>query len=52
MILAGGFSPETAKAAVDDEYRDKEVAIAFGRAFVTNPDLVQRLRHGAELMQR
>lgn len=51
IVLAGGFSPETAKKAVDEEYKDKDVAIAFGRAFVTNPDLVQRLKDGTELRE-
>lgn len=51
MILAGGFAPASAKQAVDEEYKSKEVAIAFGRAFVTNPDLVQRLKNGTELRE-
>lgn len=51
IVLAGGFSPETARAAVDEQYRGKDVAIAFGRAFVTNPDLVQRLRDGLDLIE-
>lgn len=51
ILLAGGFNPETAKKAVDEEHRKKDVAIAFGRAFVTNPDLVQRLRDGVELVE-
>jgi NADPH2 dehydrogenase len=51
IVLAGGFSPEMAKKAVDEEYRGKEVAIAFGRAFVTNPDLVRRLKDGDELRE-
>ena len=51
IVLAGGFTPQTAKVAVDDQYCDKEVAIAFGRAFVTNPDLVQRLKDDIELVE-
>jgi NADPH2 dehydrogenase len=50
-VLAGGFSPEMTKKAIEEEYRDKEVAIAFGRAFVTNPDLIQRLKNGNELRE-
>ena len=49
ILLAGGYHSETAKAAVDNDYPDKEVAVAFGRAFVTNPDLVQKLRDGIKL---
>lgn len=51
LVLAGGFSPQTAKAAVDEEYKDYEVAVAFGRAFVTNPDLVRRLKDGVDLIE-
>lgn len=50
LMLAGGFSPESAQEAVDSTYRDKDVGIVFGRAFVTNPDLVKRLRDGIELV--
>ena len=51
VILAGGFSPATAREAVDEQYQDKEIAIAFGRAFVTNPDLVRRLCDGVNLVE-
>lgn len=50
IVLAGGFSPETAKYAVDEEQRDRNIAIAFGRAFVTNPDLVRKLKDGVQLV--
>lgn len=50
IIAAGGYSPDTARVAVDEEYRDLDVGIAFGRAFVTNPDLVARLRNGQDLV--
>lgn len=49
ILLAGGYSPEMAKMAVDNAYPDRNIAIAFGRAFVTNPDLVTKLRNGLEL---
>jgi NADPH2 dehydrogenase len=51
LVLAGGFSPETAKLAVDETHADRDVAIAFGRAFVTNPDLVQKLQDGRQLIE-
>ena len=51
IILAGGYSPEEAKKAVDETYRDREVLIAFGRAFVKNPDLVHKLKTGSALVQ-
>ncbi|CZT19802.1 related to NADPH2 dehydrogenase chain OYE2 [Ramularia collo-cygni] len=51
IILAGGFSPQSAATAVDEEYKDKDVLIAFGRAFVTNPDLVRKIRDGTPLAE-
>lgn len=51
VILAGGFSPHSAKTAVDKTYPSKDVAIAFGRAFVTNPDLVQKLKDDRDLTE-
>ena len=46
VIAAGGFVKETAEAAIRDGHAD---AIAFGRLFIGNPDLVERLRRGAPL---
>ena len=40
IIGAGGFTRETALAALRDKTAD---AVAFGRLFISNPDLVQRL---------
>ncbi|EMC93881.1 hypothetical protein BAUCODRAFT_141299 [Baudoinia panamericana UAMH 10762] len=44
VILAGGFNTESAKDTVDVKYADYDVAIAFGRYFVSNPDLVYRVQ--------
>jgi NADPH2 dehydrogenase len=38
----------SAKSAVDEDYRGKDVAIVFGRYFISNPDLVFRLKEGIE----
>lgn len=46
IISAGGFQPETARAAISSGNSD---AIAFGRPFIANPDLPQRLRYDAPL---
>ncbi|PIV32620.1 MAG: alkene reductase [Lysobacterales bacterium CG02_land_8_20_14_3_00_62_12] len=46
LMLNGGFDPASAAAAVSSGRAD---AIAFGRAFLANPDLVERSAHGAEL---
>ena len=42
LITAGGFTGETANAAVAEGHAD---AIAFGRIFISNPDLPRRLAH-------
>jgi len=46
LISAGGFTGETANAAIADGHAD---AIAFGRIFISNPDLPRRLQHGFPL---
>ncbi|KAJ9609721.1 hypothetical protein H2200_006049 [Cladophialophora chaetospira] len=49
IILAGGFTGELARKLVDEEYLDKDIAVAFGRQFIANPDLVFRIREGLAL---
>ncbi|KAJ8116414.1 hypothetical protein OPT61_g2148 [Boeremia exigua] len=44
IVLAGGFKPASVGQTVDCEYQDYDVIIAFGRYFVSNPDLVFRVR--------
>src|SRR5580700_1249094 len=46
IIAAGGFEPDTAEAAVRDGDAD---LVAFGRYFVSNPDLPERIRLGLPL---
>jgi N-ethylmaleimide reductase len=46
IIAAGGFTRETAEAVIRDGHAD---AVAFGRLFIANPDLPQRLRLDAPL---
>jgi N-ethylmaleimide reductase len=46
LIAAGGFTPDTAAAIVAAGDAD---LVAFGRYFVSNPDLPERLRMGAPL---
>jgi N-ethylmaleimide reductase len=46
QITAGGFTGETANAAIADGHAD---AIAFGRIFISNPDLPRRLSEGFPL---
>ncbi|KAK4548009.1 Chanoclavine-I aldehyde reductase fgaOx3 [Oleoguttula mirabilis] len=51
ILVAGGFKPASAHRAVDEEYKDKDIAIVFGRYFISTPDLVYRLEKGVELTQ-
>lgn len=46
VIVNNGYTREMAMAAVDEGRAD---AVAFGRAFISNPDLVRRLRENAPL---
>ena len=46
LITAGGFTGEAADAAIRGGYAD---AVAFGRIFISNPDLPRRLQRGFPL---
>jgi N-ethylmaleimide reductase len=46
LISAGGFTGEAANAAISAGHAD---AIAFGRIFISNPDLPRRLQRGFPL---
>jgi len=46
LIAAGGFTGETAEAAIAEGHAD---AVAFGRIFISNPDLPRRLQRGYPL---
>ncbi len=46
FISTGGYSPATAEAAIENNQAD---AIAFGRFYISNPDLVERIRKGSGL---
>jgi N-ethylmaleimide reductase len=46
LITAGGFTGEAAEVAIAQGHAD---AIAFGRIFISNPDLPRRLREGLPL---
>ena len=45
-ILSGGYDLNRANADLDAQRGD---LVAFGRPFISNPDLVEKLRKGAEL---
>jgi N-ethylmaleimide reductase len=46
LISAGGYTPEEAERALATNHAD---AIAFGRLFIANPDLPERIRQNAPL---
>jgi N-ethylmaleimide reductase len=46
LLAAGGFSRESAEQIVADGHAD---LVAFGRLFIANPDLPERLRTGSPL---
>jgi len=46
LMTAGGFTGESADAAIADRHAD---LIAFGRIFISNPDLPARLKNGYPL---
>lgn len=46
FISAGGYTPELAEEAVGSGSAD---AVAFGRLYISNPDLPERIRAGAAL---
>ncbi|KIV83666.1 hypothetical protein PV11_05670 [Exophiala sideris] len=49
IFIAGGFTPESALRAADEEYNDKDIAIVFGRYFISTPDLPYRIQKGIPL---
>ncbi|KAF2762201.1 NADH:flavin oxidoreductase/NADH oxidase family protein [Pseudovirgaria hyperparasitica] len=49
LLVAGGYRPDTALRAADEDYKDLNAVIVFGRLYISNPDLPFRIRHGIEL---
>lgn len=49
ILVAGGFKPDSAKREVDEDRKDRDVVVVFGRYFISTPDLVFRLQKGIEL---
>jgi N-ethylmaleimide reductase len=41
LLSAAAYSPESAALAIEQKHAD---AIAFGRLFIANPDLVERIK--------
>jgi NADPH2 dehydrogenase len=50
LVVAGGYTPETAAARAEEaEKKGERVVIAFGRYFISNPDLPARIINGLPL---
>ena len=49
LLVAGGYGAESARVLVDVGRPDKDIAVMFGRPFISNPDLVYRIREGIPL---
>ncbi|KAI0422937.1 NADH:flavin oxidoreductase/NADH oxidase family protein-like protein [Xylaria grammica] len=49
ILVAGGYKSADAQRLVDEEYPEKDIVVVFGRLFVSNPDLVYRIKEGLEL---
>ena len=49
LILAGGFTPESADKTVRDQYTNDNILIAMGRYYISSPDLPFRIRKGIAL---
>lgn len=43
LIFAGGYTQETAERVLDEGLTD---LVAFGRPYIANPDLAERMQHG------
>ncbi|KAI1755784.1 FMN-linked oxidoreductase [Xylaria castorea] len=48
LLVAGGYKSADAQRLVD-EYPDKDIMVIFGRDFISNPDLVYRIKRGLKL---
>ncbi|KAI1445005.1 NADH:flavin oxidoreductase/NADH oxidase family protein [Annulohypoxylon stygium] len=44
VLVAGGFRAESGKRVVDNIFKDKDVAVVFGRYFISTPDLPFRIQ--------
>ncbi|KAH7491011.1 putative inactive reductase [Fusarium oxysporum f. sp. matthiolae] len=49
LLIAGRFTPESARTLVDEDYPSKDIVVSFGRYFLSTPDLPFRIKRGLEL---
>lgn len=48
FLIAGGYTALEAEKLVTEDHPDKKIIVIFGRYFVSNPDLVYRIREGLD----
>ncbi|TGJ76600.1 hypothetical protein E0Z10_g10857 [Xylaria hypoxylon] len=51
LLVAGGFTAESARRLVDVEYPDRDIVVMFGRRFISTPDLPFRIREDIPLSE-
>ncbi|KAG5979913.1 hypothetical protein E4U55_004636 [Claviceps digitariae] len=52
VLLAGGYDADSARRLVDETYSDQDnIMVAFGRHYISNPDLPFRIKMGIELQK-
>ena len=51
LLLEGGYDAASAQEEADDRFGSYNVAIAFGRLFISNPDLPFRIKAGVEFQR-
>lgn len=49
LLVAGGYTPLEARNLVDEKYPARDILVIFGRFFISNPDLIYRVREGLKL---
>jgi NADPH2 dehydrogenase len=49
VIVGGGYLSDNVSEAVDGSYKEWDVVVAFGRWFISNPDLIYRVKNGIPL---
>jgi NADPH2 dehydrogenase len=51
LLIAVGFRSDSARKLVDEEEKNRNVVVMFGRLFIFTPDLPFRIKAGMELNQ-
>lgn len=51
VMVAANYTSETAVQAAEEEYKDNDVMVAFGRPYIANPDLAFRVKEELELAE-